>query len=122
MTAAEASVHRWSELPSDQPMPLLERRRIMGTKVMLSEITLYAGCEVPVHAHENEQMACVLSGRVRFRLPQPDGTVCEVELTAGEVMHAPPNVPHGVLVLEDSVLLDVFSPVSATTGIDAGGD
>ncbi len=122
MTTAEASVHHWSELPSDKPMPLLERRRIVGMKVMLSEITLHAGCEVPVHAHENEQMACVLSGRVRFRLPQPDGTVREVELTAGDVMHAPPNVPHGVLALAESVLLDAFSPVSATTGIDAGGD
>lgn len=103
----------WAELPSDQPMPRLDRRRIVGQEAMLSHVTLRAGCVVPVHAHANEQFSCVLSGKVRFTLADGERT-----LSAGEVLYLPGHAPHGAEALEDSVVLDVFAPPSATTGID----
>lgn len=114
-----AKHHRWSELPTDTPMALLARQRIIGDKAMISRITLKRGCFVPTHAHENEQFACVLSGRLKFGVGadgSPDRK--DVVVGAGEVLLLPSNVPHSAEALEDTVVLDVFSPPSATTGID----
>ena len=63
-----AACYRWADLPRDRPLSLLQRRRIIGERVMLSEVLLEKGCVVPAHAHDNEQFCCVLSGRLRFGL------------------------------------------------------
>jgi len=100
-------------------MPLLERQRIIGEKMMLSRVFLRKGCDVPTHSHENEQFACVMSGKVLFGLGDVGSeTRREVTLGTGEVMHLPANVPHSALALEDTLILDLFSPPSKTTGID----
>ena len=114
-----AAKYRWDELAKDNPMALLERRRIIGERVMLSYVTLKKGCVVPSHAHPNEQFACLLSGRLRFEIGGGAGSPSEeLVLVAGEVLHFPPDVPHGAEALEDTIVLDVFSPPSETTGID----
>ena len=98
-------------------MPLLERRRIIGSQAMISHVTLHKGCAVPMHAHENEQFAIVLSGRLRFTLKVSDRDETLI-VTGGEVLHLPSNLPHAAFAEEDSIVLDVFSPPSAATGID----
>ena len=122
MTTAtpHATSYRWQDLTQDNPLEKLARRRIIGEHAMLSEINLDKGCHVPTHAHENEQFACVVSGRMRFGIgPEGSPERHDLELGPGEVLHLPPNVPHSADALEDSVILDVFSPPSATTGVDA---
>jgi quercetin dioxygenase-like cupin family protein len=86
---------------------------------MLSEMRLTKGFVVPTHAHENEQFACVLSGKMRFGVGA-DGTAERrtVDVSAGGVLHLPPHLPHSAEALEDSVVLDVFSPPSEKTGVD----
>lgn len=113
-------VHRISELAADAPIPLLERRRVIGEKAMLSHVVLRKGCVVGLHRHENEQFTVVLSGCLRYRFGAPGevGVPEPVTLRAGEVVHLPPNLAHGADALEDTVVLDIFSPPSATTGID----
>ncbi|MBC7834755.1 MAG: cupin domain-containing protein [Phycisphaerales bacterium] len=100
-------------------MALLERRRFIGDKAMLSHITLRRGCDVPTHAHDNEQFACILSGRLRFGIgAEGSPERRNVVVSAGEVIHLPSGVPHSAYAEEDTVVLDVFSPPSQTTGID----
>lgn len=94
-------------------MEKLERRRVMGAQAMVSHVTLEKGCIVPRHAHANEQFCMVISGALRFGLD--DGPVV---VRAGEVLLLPADVPHSAEALEDSVVMDVFSPPSAMTGID----
>lgn len=118
MTTPESSVSRWTDLPCDRPIPLLERRRVIGERAMISHVTLRQGCSVPMHAHENEQFCCVLSGRLKFTLG--GDTPREAVVGAGEVIHLPSNLPHAAEAMEDTVVLDVFSPVSEKTGIDRG--
>jgi len=116
---ATAAHHRWPNLPVDRPMPLLERRRIIGDKAMISHVLLKKGCVVPTHAHENEQFACILSGRLRFGIGAegaPDRH--DVVVSADEVLHLPSNVPHSAEALEDTLVLDIFSPPCERTGID----
>lgn len=107
---------RWAEMTVDSPMALLERRRLIGEKVMISHVTLHTGCDVPVHAHENEQFTCVLSGSLEFTLGEEQR---KVTVRAGEVLHLPSNLPHGARAPEETTVLDIFAPPSAGTGIDA---
>jgi quercetin dioxygenase-like cupin family protein len=114
-----ATHYVWEQLPHDNPLELLTRRRVIGKNAMIARVLLRKGCDVKTHAHDNEQFACVLSGRVRFGVgaegsPQRQDRV----VSAGEVLHLPGNVPHSAYALEDSVILDIFSPPSLTTGID----
>jgi len=123
MPNATAPVYRWDDLTPDFPMPKIERRRVIGKSAMISHVLLEKGCDVPTHAHDNEQFACVISGRVRFGIgaeSSPERYI--VTLGAGEVLHLPSGVLHSAFAEEDSLVLDVFSPPSATTGIDRADD
>ena len=97
---------RWHEEPVDQLNPLIGRQMLHTERITLARITLGKGAVVPRHEHENEQIATVLEGRVRFVV---DGESFEVG--PGESVPLAANVPHEVTALEDSVVLDVFSPV-----------
>ena len=114
-----AIIYRWGDLESDEPMALLSRKRVIGEQAMISRVVLQKGCVVPRHAHENEQFACILSGCLKFELDSQTGTGNEtVVVKAGELIHFPSNVAHAAEALEDTGVLDVFSPPSETTGID----
>ena len=114
-----ATFHRWSDLPTDVPMPLLSRKRVIAEKMMVSRIELKRDCSVPVHAHENEQISCVISGILRFHLHDgPGGAARTLDVGPGEVLVLPAMVPHGADAIEDCVVFDLFSPPSQTTGID----
>ena len=77
---------------------------------------------MPTHAHEKEQIAVVLSGKVRFGIGREGSEEYEeVVVQEGEVLHLPSMVPHSAEALEESLVLDVFSPPSETTGIDHAG-
>ena len=75
---------------------------------MLAQIYLKRGALVPIHAHESEQMTYILQGALRFRINGEELIVRE-----GEVLHIPSGVPHQSEALEDTLELDVFSPIRA---------
>jgi quercetin dioxygenase-like cupin family protein len=110
---------RWDALPVDQPMPLLSRTRVIGTNAMISRVVLQKGCFVPRHVHANEQIACVMSGQLKFEVGTPgEASHRAVLVGAGELLHLPANLPHSALAVVDTVVLDIFSPPSEKTGID----
>ena len=120
MTSPGRAVHyRWSELACDRPMSLLERRRVIGQRMMISQVLLKKGCLVPTHAHENEQFCCVMRGRLRFVIGPPGNPANQdLVLETGDVLHLPSNVPHSAEAIEETLVLDLFSPPSEKTGID----
>ena len=97
---------RWSEEPVEQLSPAIGRRMLHTETMTIAWITLAKGAVVPRHEHPNEQIATVLEGRLRFLL---DGE--EIVASAGESVPLAACVPHEVEALEDSIVLDVFSPV-----------
>ena len=96
---------RWDEEPIDQLNPLIGRQMLNGGEMTLARITLTSGAVVPEHRHENEQIATVMTGRLRFVVGDEERVVRE-----GESVLIPPDVPHSVEALVDSVVLDVFAP------------
>ncbi|MBK7405545.1 MAG: cupin domain-containing protein [Phycisphaerales bacterium] len=105
------------QLPTDHPMPLLTRRRIIGEHMMISQVLLAPGFTVAVHSHANEQFVVMLRGRAEFDLVEGSLTRT-IEVRGGQTLVLPPNVPHGCRAIEECLILDLFSPVSQTTGVD----
>jgi len=100
-------------------MEKLIRRRVIGEQAMISLVILEKGCDVPSHAHPNEQFAHMVRGRCRFGLGEPGSSdYYEVELTAGEILHLPGGVPHSAFAIEECEIMDILAPPSETTGID----
>ena len=111
----------WTSMEVDRPMDLVERRRVMGEKIMVSHVTLEEGFVVPPHHHENEQITIVVEGRLRFRLGETEEAPETMEVATGEVLHLPSMLWHGAEALERTVVLDLFAPPSEGTGIDEAG-
>ena len=82
------------------------RTLAFGERTSLTEFRLSGGTVIPEHDHPHEQTGYLVSGRLTFMI-------------AGEVFDAAPgdgwNIPgglvHKVEVLEDAVVIEVFSPV-----------
>jgi quercetin dioxygenase-like cupin family protein len=96
---------RWSEEPVEQLSPGIGRQMLNTVNLTVATIHLTAGAVVPRHQHHNEQVANVLSGSARFVVGDEAAVVA-----AGESIVLPPDVPHEVVALEDTVVLDVFAP------------
>jgi quercetin dioxygenase-like cupin family protein len=98
--------HRWSELADEQLNPLVSRQMFHGSTMTVARIRLRKGAIVPAHSHVNEQITLIEQGAVVFITPLGRQVV-----RAGETLCTPPNLSHSVEALEDSVALDIFSPV-----------
>jgi unsaturated pyranuronate lyase len=106
MSVSTVTHHRWADLAPEQITASIARRYITAERVTVARFELKRGGVVPMHAHENEQISIVIDGALRFTI---DGR--EIVVRTGEVMQIPPNVPHQVEVIDDTLVFDVFSPI-----------
>ena len=104
---AAMKLHRWSEIPVEQLNPLVARQVVHSDTMTIARLQLKQGAVVPRHHHVNEQVANVEKGRLRFVWDDGQSTMME----AGDSLQIPSNVPHMVEVLEDAIVVDLFSPV-----------
>jgi quercetin dioxygenase-like cupin family protein len=100
--------YSWDQMPREAVSPMLDRRMIVGDRMMIAHIYLKKGAIVPKHSHENEQITYILEGALRFHIGEDQKQ--EVIVRAGEVLHIPTNVPHMAEALEDTLDVDVFDP------------
>jgi quercetin dioxygenase-like cupin family protein len=66
---------------------------------------LAAGSKMPEHQHPQEQIVHIISGRMKLIV---QGT--PHELRPGDSYYLASNIPHGVETLEETRVLDTFSP------------
>jgi unsaturated pyranuronate lyase len=107
---------QWDTVRKEQMNPKIWRKVVHGEKLTIAQLYIAKDGAVPVHHHENEQMSYVVEGALKFNL---DGK--EVIVRKDEILHIPPNVPHGVVALEDTFDIEIFSPIRSDwlTGQDA---
>jgi quercetin dioxygenase-like cupin family protein len=103
---SDAAHYRWSDILSESVNAAVNRRYVTGERITVARFELARGGLVPRHAHESEQITCVLKGVLRFRFDEK-----EIEAGAGEIVQIPGMLHHEVEVLEDALVIDVFSPV-----------
>jgi quercetin dioxygenase-like cupin family protein len=96
----------WEAVPLEMMSDVISRKVFTGEKAMVAQVFLKKDAVVPLHQHDSEQITYILKGALKFELQGR-----EVVVHAGEVLHIPSNVPHRAIALEDTLDLDVFSPI-----------
>lgn len=84
-------------------------RRIIhppGKGIMSMTIEFQAGAAGAAHAHPHEQITHVFAGRLAITL---DGV--RHEIGAGEQMYVPSDTLHSVEALEQTLVLEIFTPL-----------
>jgi len=77
-----------------------------GEHVSMLEFFLEKGANLPDHEHPHEQIGYLISGRMDLTF---SGQVYEA--MPGDSWCIPGGVQHGVTIVEDSIAIEVFSPV-----------
>jgi len=88
-------------------IPGIEQKTLVyGERTLLVEFVLKHGSRLPQHSHPYEQTGYLVKGRMRLAI----GAV-EYEVTPGDSWCIPSDVEHRADIIEDSVAVEVFSPV-----------
>lgn len=99
-------IKNWKDLETIPMFDLISRKSYSGKNITVARVDLGRGSTVPGHQHPNEQMTLVLSGRLIFTGKNEERTA-----VAGDIVFTPAEAYHAVTALEDSVVLDIFSPI-----------
>ena len=96
-----------SEIPWEVPAPGLSRQ-ILGYdgQIMMVKIKFEQGAVGYVHDHFHSQTTYVAAGKFEVMIAGEKKI-----LTNGDGFYAEPDISHGVLCLEEGILIDVFSPM-----------
>jgi quercetin dioxygenase-like cupin family protein len=79
---------------------------VHGEKTLMAEFRLTRGADLPAHQHPHEQTGWLASGRIELTI---DGDVHAVN--PGDSWCIPGGVTHSARAREDSVAVEVFTPV-----------
>ncbi|HBF37628.1 MAG TPA: cupin domain-containing protein [Firmicutes bacterium] len=86
--------------------PGVERKILASMGSLMSvEVKFEKGAVGAVHTHPHEQVSYVVRGSFEFEL-EGKKTI----IKTGDSYYVKPGVAHGVVALEDSVILDIFTP------------
>ena len=99
-------IHTWSTIAEEPLNPLAGRKALHGTNMTVARFRFDKGNKVAMHHHVNDQITIVESGAVRMVVGEET-----LHLKAGEMVHVAPDVPHGNEALEDTIIVEIFSPV-----------
>jgi quercetin dioxygenase-like cupin family protein len=90
-----------------QPVPGIKLKTLVyGENTLFSEFRLEANSKLPKHAHPHEQTGYLVKGRIRLTIGQQT-----FEVNPGDCWCITGNTEHSAEILEDSVAVEVFSPV-----------
>ena len=97
--------YNWDGIPEVELSPGLTRQMIHTPRMTILRVRFKKGVASPAHRHVHEQVIMLDSGAMRFDLAGE-----KIVLRPGDLLPIPSNLPHGAEALEDSVLIDVFTP------------
>lgn len=79
---------------------------VFGEKTLLTEFRLEKESKIPRHNHPHEQTGYLVSGRMLLFIGEET-----FETEAGDSWSIPGDVEHRAEIIEDSIAVEVFSPV-----------
>jgi len=97
-------VYNWSQISEEQVSPLASRQIIRTETLTVVRRRLSKGAVLRLHQHAEEQVSVIERGKIRSIVANQ-----EVVVSGGETYVIPPNAPHSVEALEDSLVMDLFS-------------
>ena len=96
----------WDKVRTEVMNQKISRKVISGERAMVAQVFIAKDAVVPTHHHASEQLTYILEGALKFEI---EGR--EIVVHKGEVLLIPSNVPHRAVALEDTIDLDIFSPI-----------
>lgn len=77
-----------------------------GARTLMTEFVLERNSTLPVHFHPCEQTGYLVTGHIHLRIGAE-----EHDVRPGDSWCIPSGIAHGATILDDSVAVEVFSPV-----------
>ena len=103
----EAIIRKATPRGYQPALPEIERKTLVyGEHTLLTEFRMRKGSTLPLHAHPQEQTGYLVSGHVRLTVG-----LRTVDARPGDSWAIPGGTQHRAAILEDSVAIEVFSPV-----------
>ena len=100
-----SNFHQLADIPAhEMEIGSVQVLRNDNTMVLWGKID--AGSHVPNHAHPNEQITWLMSGRLATAIGDDPETIVE----AGQIMIIPAGVEHETKYLTDCEIVEFFSP------------
>ena len=75
--------------------------------LMTVELRFEKGAVGAPHSHPHEQIGYIISGKLVYHEAGQEDKI----LGTGDTYYVAPNVVHGVQILEETKLLDIFTPM-----------
>ena len=97
--------YTWETVPAEQLDDHITRRMIVGEKAMLVRWQFKKGALAARHNHPHEQVVVMVSGKLRLAVGD-----AETIMGPDDIVLIPPQVLHEAEALEDTVVIDIFSP------------
>ena len=91
----------------ENPPGILRKTLAYDDEAMACHFNLSQGAKIPLHAHRAAQIGYVVKGRVKFLAERPED---EFEVRPGDSYVFSAHVKHGADVLEDSEIIEFFTP------------
>ncbi len=85
---------------------IVRKTLVHGEKMLMTEFRLNKGAVLPRHSHQHEQTGYLVKGRMLLSIGSE-----QYEAQAGDSWSIPADMEHGARILEDSIAIEVFSPV-----------
>ncbi|MEQ8175419.1 MAG: cupin domain-containing protein [Syntrophomonadaceae bacterium] len=85
---------------------ILRKTLVFGENSLLTEFILKKGKILPRHQHPQEQVGYLVSGHIILHIGQE-----KYDILPGDSWAILGNVEHSADILEDSVAIEIFSPV-----------
>jgi quercetin dioxygenase-like cupin family protein len=79
---------------------------VIGEETLMAEMHLTANSDLPRHNHPYEQTGYLISGKLIMQIGEK-----EYELHKADSWCIPKDIPHKALPIEDTVVIEIFSPV-----------
>ena len=83
-----------------------QKTRAYGEKTLMTEFLLRKDSTLPRHTHPHEQIGYLVKGHIRLSIGME-----KFDAQAGDSWCITGGVEHGAEIIEDSVAIEVFSPV-----------
>jgi len=99
------TLHNWGAIQKEQLNPRMIRQVVHTSGMTVARLEMLRNAVVPEHKHVQEQLTTVERGALKFSIEGREQIV-----RAGESLAIPAWIPHGVEVLEDSLVIDIFVP------------
>jgi quercetin dioxygenase-like cupin family protein len=85
---------------------IYQKTLVYGEKTLMTEFKLLRGSKLPRHSHPHEQTGYLVNGHIILSIGEEAHNI-----EPGDSWCIPGEVEHGAEIIEDSIAIEVFSPV-----------